>query len=168
MKKILMTLAVCVLTSSAVMAQESKNEDKRPERKMDKTEMVKRRTDAQVKKYGLSDKQAQSLLALNTKYADKMGPGMGPRHHGGPGLKGPRGPRGDWKGKTPNESKEPNAPKRPKMDTERKAHEETMKAYDAELQKIMSEEQYKQYQADMKNRKGPRGPRKPREPQDKD
>jgi Spy/CpxP family protein refolding chaperone len=35
----------------------------------------------------------------------------------------------------------------------RKQMQETMKAYDAELQKIMTDEQYKAYQADMQKRR---------------
>ena len=40
---------------------------------------------------------------------------------------------------------------------------ETMKAYDAELQKIMTAEQYEKYKADMKQRRerDHKGPRRP-------
>lgn len=49
-----------------------------------------------------------------------------------------------------------------KMQERRKEMEATMKAYDAELKKIMTDDQYKSYQADQKKmrEKGPRGPRK--------
>ena len=56
-------------------------------------------------------------------------------------------------------------PEPPKGDHQdrRKEMAETMKAYDAELQKIMTTEQYEKYKADMQQRrerghKGPRGP----------
>jgi Spy/CpxP family protein refolding chaperone len=46
----------------------------------------------------------------------------------------------------------------------REKREKEMKAYDEELQKIMTPEQYKSYKADMEKRRqeGPRGPRGPR------
>ena len=66
MKKMMMTMIAAVLMSSAAFAQEEKKCEckcKQP----DKTEMVKHRTDRVVKKYGLNDQQAASLLELNTK-----------------------------------------------------------------------------------------------------
>lgn len=47
----------------------------------------------------------------------------------------------------------------------REKMEKEMKAYDEELQKIMTSEQYKKYQADQEKRRkdGPRGPRGQRE-----
>ena len=164
MKRIIMTMAAAVLMSSAVLAQEKK-EGQRPERKFDKTEMIKHRTDETVKQYSLNEKQAAKLLELNTKYADKMGP-RGP-HRGGPGRHhGMRpGPKPDGEtAATPQQPKDEK--KRPelteeqkaKMKAEREEMQQTMKAYDAELQKIMTDEQYKQYKADMEKRRqhGPR------------
>ena len=179
MKRIAMTLAAAILICSAAVAQEEQQKKgPRPEKKFDKTEMVKHRTDETVKQYSLNEKQAAQLLELNTKYADKMGPGpRGPRHHRGgrpgmkPGQKPEQKPDAET-GATPQEPKD--GKKRPEMTEEQKAKmkaereemQQTMKAYDAELQKIMTPEQYKQYQADMEKRhqKGPRGhgPRQPR------
>ena len=46
----------------------------------------------------------------------------------------------------------------------REKFRQDMEAYEAELQKIMTEEQYKAYKADREKRmkEGPRGPRGPR------
>ena len=148
MKKLIMTMAAVVLMSASATAQDEKQCNcKCHEKKVDKTEMVKRRTDKMVKRYELNDKQAKQLLDLNTQYADKMRP-QG-RHHGPKG--GPRPPKvdKDKKGQCP----EP--PKDGKKGDHKARHQqmaETKKAYDAELEKIMTPEQFKAYQADMQKR----------------
>ena len=127
----------------------------------------KHRTEQTVKDYNLNDEQAKQLLELNTKYADKMRPHRG-RHHGPHGMKGkrPESPHCDGKCKCPDApkgDKKGERPEPPKGDMKEKRAEmaATMKAYDAELQKIMTPEQYKNYKADMAKRhphhkKGPR------------
>ena len=154
MKKMLMTLLAAVIVSTAAVAQ-NKDDNKSPQDNNRRQEMVKHRTDRLVKDYQLNDKQAKQLLELNTKYADKMRPHH-PRHHGPHGMKGqrPEPPKGDVKGERPEPPKGDRQDRRKEMD-------ETMKAYEAELQKIMTPEQFKKYQADMKERrdKGPRHPR---------
>ena len=143
MKKMMMTLLAAVVVSTAAVAQ-NKDDNKSPQDNNRKQEMVKHRTDRLVKDYQLNDQQARQLLELNTKYADKMRPHH-PRHHGPHGMKGQR----------------PEPPKGDRQDR-RKEMDETMKAYEAELQKIMTPEQFKKYQADMQQRrdKGPRHPRR--------
>ena len=143
MKKMMMTLLAAVMVSTAAVAQ-NKDDNKSPQDNNRKQEMVKHRTDRLVKDYQLNDQQARQLLELNTKYADKMRPHH-PRHHGPHGMKGQR----------------PEPPKGDRQDR-RKEMDETMKAYEAELQKIMTPEQFKKYQADMQQRrdKGPRHPRR--------
>ena len=137
-----MTLAAALFISSIALAQE-KNDNR-------KQEMIKHRTERTVKEYNLNDKQAKQLLELNTKYADMMRP---MHRHGGPGHHGMRGQR----------------PEPPKGDT-KEMHEKMkkdMKAYDEELQKILTSEQYKNYKSDMEKRRkeGPRGPHGQRGPQ---
>ena len=152
MKKLMMTMAAVVLMSASATAQNDK-QGKHPEKKFDKTEMVKKRTDEMVKRYQLNDKQAKQLLDLNTKYADKMRPHGGPHHHGPKG--GPDRPPKDGKDV---KGQRPEPPK----DGDHKAHrqqmEETMKAYDAELQKIMTPDQFKAYQTDMQKHREHHGP----------
>ena len=148
MKKIIMTMMAAMLVNLSAMAQEENKTEKRPERKFDKTEMVKHRTDETVSRYKLTDKQAKQLLELNTKYADKMMP-RGPHHHGrpgGPGAGRPPMPPKDTKAERPEPPKEDDA----KMKERRQEMDKTMKAYEAELKKIMTDEQYKSYQADRK------------------
>ena len=152
MKKILMTMMAALLVSSTAVAH-GKKECRCQDGKPDKQEMVKHRTDETVKRYNLNDKQAKQLLELNTKYADKMGQ-RGPRHpghHGGPGRPPKDGK--DMKGQRPEPPKDGERPEPPKDDKRMERHQEmeaTMKAYDAELQKIMTTDQFKSYQADRK------------------
>ena len=149
MKQMMITMMAALLISTSAVAQEE-SKAQRPEKKFDKTEMVKHRTDETVKRYSLNDKQAKQLLELNNKYADKMGPRGGRPHHGPEGKPGrpPKGERPDAKGERPEPPKDGQHMERHKQ------MEETMKAYDAELQKIMTPEQYKAYKADMeKHRK---------------
>lgn len=167
MKQMIMTLLAAVMVSTAAVAQD-KDSNKPSMDNNRKQEMVKHRTDRMVKDYQLNDKQAKKLLALNTEYADKMRP----RHHGPHGHHGPQGmqgqrpepPKADMKGERPEPPKadmKGERPEPPKGDREEHHKEmaETMKAYDAELQKIMTKEQYEKYKADMQQRreKGPKG-----------
>ena len=82
MKKVFLAL-VAMITVTAAQAQ-GDNRPQRGDRQVDRTEMIKQRTDNTVQKYGLNEDQAAKLLALNTKYADKIGFG---------GMRG--GARGD-------------------------------------------------------------------------
>jgi Spy/CpxP family protein refolding chaperone len=170
MKQIFLSMAVMLLLSTNTQAQD--NQGQRPEgRRMDNTEMVKRRTEGTVKQYGLNEEQAKQLLELNTKYADAFGGGMrgmrGPRPEGRQGGNGQRGER-------PQMTEE----QRKQMEEARKQREESMKKYDEELQKILTPEQYKAYKEDQEKRmsqfrqrggqrgSGPRGPRGPRQQND--
>lgn len=112
-----------------------------------KTEMVKRHTDMMVQRYGLDDVQAQKLLALNTQYADVIGP------KGGPGMRHGRHGRHLRPDSTQRH--------RPELTEEqRQEMRKKMDAYDAELKKIMTEDQYKKYKEDRK--KHPRRPHGPK------
>lgn len=154
MKQIVMTIVAAVMFSSAAMAQGQEKGKK-------KEEMVKHRTEMMVKDYNLDDKQAKQLLELNTKYADKMRPGRH-GHHGGPhGMKGdrPEPPKGERPEPPMDDKKcECHKPSKEEMKAKHREREECMKAYDAELQKILTPDQYKTYQADKEkhHKKGPR------------
>ena len=135
-KRIVLALVAMVTVSTAAVAQPDQPRRERP----NKTEMIKKRTDNMVQKYGLNEAQATKLLELNTKYADKMRPGG--RHFG------PRPPRD---GQATEEGQ-----RRPAE----------MEAYDKELQEILTSDQYQQYKTDREKmrqerphvrHRGPRG-----------
>ena len=144
MKKLLMIVAAAFL-STATFAQGFGN--------FDQGEMVKNRTEEQVKQYKLNEEQAKQLEALNTKYAEKMGFGFmmmgggrgmgrgmgGQRPQGGgmgPGM-GQGGPQGGFGGgQMPQMSEE----QRAQMQERMRQMQENMQAYDKELEQIMTPE----------------------------
>ena len=172
MKKSIMTLAIALLMGSS-MASAQDNQDRPQRPRMDRQELTQRRTDMMVKQYGLNDEQAKKLLELNTEFAKKMGPGaMGRRPAGGPR------PRWNQNGAMPNmdmNGMDPQAmpdfsrqngpnPERLKRMAQR---EENRKAYEAELKKILTEEQFSKYKADEANRRQMRPRRGGRQPMEK-
>jgi hypothetical protein len=156
------------MMSVTMTAQENASENKPEMKRPDMTEMAKQRTDETVKKYGLNEEQAAKLLELNTKYADRMGPRRGGRPDGM--RRGERGMRPDsmrqHRQRPEAEMKEAPAERngRPEMRRGREDFRKQMEEYDAEIQKIMTEEQYKAYKADREKRmqEGPRGFRRDR------
>ncbi len=151
MKKILIMTLAFVGFSMGAMAQ---NEEKECcGKKVDKTEMIKQRTDRFVERYGLDQLQAEQLLALNTKYADKM-----PRMHK-PNGKGDMNKGQDMRRK--GGSMDGNVPQPPvgdkKMDDKRKEMEADREAYQKELKKILTKEQYAKFEADRKEHADKKG-----------
>lgn len=160
----MMAITAALVFSMSAMAQKGQ----RPQGKFDKAEMVKNRTEQVVSKYGLNEQQAQQLLELNNKYADKMMPARGFRPEG-------RNGRDRMRPNRPDSLQRPQKPERPEgNDTIRKHRpmnqgrqamgdmRQTMEAYNAELKNILTEEQFKAYQSDMQSRmqQRGRGPRK--------
>ena len=167
MKKIILAI-VAIMTMTAAQAQGDQQRGNGERPRVDRTEMLKKRTDDAVKKYGLNEDQAAKLLALNEKYADKMRPGRGGR--GGRGMR-PRPDFGNGDQGQGGQRPEMTEEMRQRMETMRKEREEATKQYEAELQKIMNEEQFKAYKADQEQMRqnfgrrgnGQRGPGRNRE-----
>ena len=153
MKRIMMALVAAIAIGTTAVAQTDQPLRDKP----DKAEMAKHRTEQMVEKYGLDDAQQSKLLALNTKYADNMGPMMGGRRHQGPRPEGGMRQGGDQH-RMPEMTEE----QRAKMEQHRKERQAAMEAYDKELQDILTADQFKQYKEDMKRRPegGPRGLRR--------
>ena len=144
MKRIIVTLIAALTVTAASMAQTDNERRERPS----KEEMAKHRTEAMVKKYGLDASQQEKLLALNTKYADKMKP-MHPRRHHGPHPEAVH----------PDDNDRPVPPANDGQDMEKKRKEmkETQEAYEKELKGIMTEEQFEKYKKErLEMRRGPR------------
>ena len=165
MKKMMFTMAAAMMFSISAFAQMGgAPQQLSPEQQK---EMIQQRTDETVKQYSLNEDQAKQLLDLNTKYADKMPMGfgrMGGRRGGGApqGGFGGGAPQGGFGGgQMPQMTEE----QRARMEEMRKQMTETREAYNKELEKILTPEQYKKYQEDQQNRRGrggfggPRGPR---------
>lgn len=152
MKAKIWALAAMLMISASTFAQQENGERKAPP---SKEEMAQRMTDRMVNRYGLDDTQKTALLKLNQEWAGKMQPG--PRG-GRPGMGRPSREQADTA-----RAKRPSREEMEKRGEEMKANRE---AYNAELKKILTDEQYKKYTDDEKNRRqggGGRGPRQPRE-----
>ena len=129
MRKFIVSIFLIAAVSINASAQNEQGGNRRP--RMDRTEWAKRRTERMVQKYGLNEKQAEALLALNEKQMPR-GNGQRPERRDSakaPRPDGPRGPRpgGNW--------------------------QEMQKQYNEELQKIMTADQFKAYMEDMEKRR---------------
>lgn len=138
MKKCVLTLLVTIFVSAISFAQGFGGQGQRS--RMDRNEMIKMRTEQMVQKYGLNEEQATALKALFEKTTPNMNGARreGNRHEGadsarvrrnrGNGDQGSRMQRGQggsrMMGGANNEE------------------------FNAELQKIMTAEQYKSYTED--------------------
>lgn len=162
MKKMMMLIMAALTISLGTVAQEEQQQsEKREQRQMNQDEMVQRRTDAMVKKYGLNETQAAQLLELNKQFAKKMAPRRGaPGRHDRADR--PRGERRDSAQaaprRAPRQAERPDSTGRFRPGMRGQMSEEmrkNMEEYEAGLKKIMTEEQFKAYQEDQKNRRQP-------------
>ena len=174
MKK-MMVILMAMVFSANVMAQEVNEQEKGPKPE-DKEKMAQFRTDAMVKKYGLNDDQAAKLSELNKAYSDKLRPMRGSFRR--PMKKDEADKVMQQMEKAPEmkehaQEKIMQAPEekdkvelkkvparrdfKPGMKEDmRKDHE----AYENELKKILTEDQFNAYKEDMQKRhQGQRGPR---------
>ena len=136
MKKYLLAFVLCFsLSAACVMAQ-----DNNGRKKLDKSEIIQKRTDRMVEKYGLDEKQAKDLLELNTQYADKMfmGGRVGP-------MKGMRRDRANNDSVLVKER-----PSKEQIEAMMKTMNETREAYNNGLKKIMTDDQFSKYEEDQK------------------
>ncbi len=155
MKKVIMMTIMAATISFSAMAQENEQRSQ----KIDQTEMIQRRTDMMVQRYGLNDDQKAKLLELNKEFADKM-PMMGFRNGGPRGMGGgPRGNMGGQRRQGPppamnnGENGQNQRQGRPERGNgQRRFNPEAMQQYEAALKGIMTEEQYNKYDADRKAR----------------
>ncbi len=148
-----------VTMSLSAMAQDTTQ----VRRQFNPEQMAKMRTDAVVKKYGLSEDQAKKLLDLNTRFAGKirpMGP-MGGQRRGGQRMQGDRPQRMNpdslrAQGQRRGQGQRGGGFNREEM-------QKTMADYNNELKSILPPEQYEAYQKDeQQNRRQFNGPRRER------
>ncbi len=176
MKKTMMAIVAAVMMSANMAAQTEVQRQTPQQPVMDKSEMIKMRTEQMVKDYELTEEQTGQLLKLNTEFADKMpmmmmGPGMrdGQRGQRGNMRRQMRGPRmqGDEARRQMPDSVRPERMQRPMGERPgfgREDMRKVMDEYNEGLKKIFTEDQFKKYEENMNNRmqqmrRGPRGPR---------
>lgn len=138
---------IVVALTLTVSASAQSNDNQQGERRHpSKTEMIQKRTDRMVERYGLNKEQAQQLLKVNTTYDGQfMG---GPR----------RRMNGQGQPLVRRDSLGVQHPSKEQMETVRKEVRAKMEAYKAEVKKIMTEEQFAKYEADLKNFRPARKP----------
>jgi len=159
MKKLMMIAVMAVALSLNANAQQ---ENPQMGQRMDRSEMIKMRTEAIAKQYGLDEAQQEKLLELNKQYPEampRMGMrGGGPRHgmgnrsggpQGAPGENGQRPPRMRQGGGQPGQGFGRGGGPRGPRGGFRMPDPETMEKYNAQLKEIMTEEQFNKYQADQ-------------------
>lgn len=150
MKQFILALAAVTMMSISAMAQDT-DENHQGKSKIDKTEMIQKRTEQTAKEYGLSEAQEKQLLALNTKYSDKMMPQRGRK-----GMGRPNGRPGNNSGMRQDSIQqrrlEMTEAQKQEMKAKRQEMKAVMDAYNKELQDIMTAEQFQKYQANTQKR----------------
>ena len=127
MKRIFTIMFAAIMACTATFAQEQ-GEKGKDRKAVDQTQVIKMRTEAMVKQLGLNEVQADSLLALNTEFADKF-----------PGMRGNRRQGGE-------------RPSREEMQKRMQEGKAAMEAYNARLKNILTEEQMTKYTELQKSR----------------
>lgn len=158
MKRTIIAMAAAIMMSSAAMAQ---NRDSVKLKKFDKSEMIKKRTEAVAQRYGLDAEQSAKLLELNTQYADSLRPRMPQRFDRRNGNMVRRDGNGKQVKRDSTAKSPRNMPEgqREKMRGQRNDMRGTMNNYNAQLKTIMTEEQYQKYTEDLQKRMNNNGSR---------
>lgn len=141
MKKLMILLAAALMMSGASMAQDNQ---RRERRQFNPEDMVKRQTEQMVEALDLDADQATAVLKLN---ADRMKELSGMRRFGQ---------------RNRAEGEEQERPTEEQMKAMREKMETSQKAYNDEMKKILTEEQYAKYekmQNQFRGRGGMRGNR---------
>ena len=133
MKRIVLIWMAAFLMGGMAMAQHARHSDKMPEPKV----RAERMTERMVKEYSLNDTQKQQLLEANLALVEKMGDM--PIHR----AKAHKHHKRD--GKRHQLTDEQRAQKKAEMEKKREEMKTARIAYDSQLQKIMTEEQYAAY-----------------------
>jgi len=141
MKKFIYAVVFAITMGSVSAMAQDENNAKKSEKRPDRTEMMKKRTERMAERYGLDESQTAKLLALNTEYMGKMpSPGRMPRVKRGNGGQGGNVDPAD----------RPERPSKEQMDEMRKKMAENRAKYEAGLKEIMTSEQFAKYEQDKK------------------
>lgn len=164
MKRIVLMLVSAFLMGGVVMAQHARRSDKMPDPKV----RAERMTERMAKEYSLNDTQKKQLLEANMALVERMGDM--PMHRRADMKKGKTGcdscccakadknqkkdGRVDKKeGRRARMTDEQRAQKKADMEKKREEMQAARTTYDAQLQKIMTKDQYAAYSKKMQDRK---------------
>lgn len=148
MKKVLILLAAAVISSGVALAQN-------PDKGNKLEEKAQHRTERMAKKYGLNAEQQAKLLELNLTSARR--PAKHPHQHGPQGFQPGQRPEGapemapGQRPPMPPQGFQPGMPG-PRFDESQMKDDlkAQQKAYDKEIKKIFTKEQFKAYKKDRK------------------
>lgn len=164
MKRIFMIVMAAFLMGGMVMAQHARRGDKMPDPKTRAEHM----TERMAKEYSLNDTQKKQLLEANLALVEKMGDR--PMHRRSDMRKGKsscdscncnkanQGCKKEGKvarksDRKPQLTDEQRAQKKAEMEKMREEMKANRTAYDAQLQKIMTKDQYTAYTKNLQDRK---------------
>lgn len=171
MKRIILIMVATFFMGGLVMAQHARRGDKMPDPKV----RAERMTERMVKEYSLDDTQKKQLLEANLTLVEKMGDM--PMHRRADMRKGKKGcesctcDKADKHHKTgddvtkkedkrPQLTDEQRAQKKAEMGKKREDMKSARTAYTAQLQKIMTKDQYAAYTKSLQDRKAKMDSRK--------
>lgn len=164
MKRIVLMLVAAFLMGGMVMAQHARRSDKMPDPKV----RAERMTERMAKEYSLNDTQKKQLLEANMALVERMGDM--PMHRRSDMKKGKMGcdscccakadkhhkkeGKVDKKeGRRAQMTDEQRVEKKAEMEKKREEMQAARTTYDAQLQKIMTKDQYAAYSKKMQDRK---------------
>lgn len=164
MKRIVFMLVAAFLMGGMAMAQHARRSDKMPDPKV----RAERMTERMVKEYSLNDTQKQQLMEANLALVERMGDmpmhrradmkrskmgndscccAKADKHH-------KKDAKVDKKeGRRARMTDEQRAQKKAEMEKKREEMQAARITYDAQLQKIMTKDQYAAYSKKMQDRK---------------
>lgn len=146
MKKIILLLVTAFLMGGMAMAQQARRGDRMPDSKT----RAERMTERMAKEYGLNDAQKKQLQEANLALMEKMGDM--PMHRRPDMRQDGNDKSGKKEGRRPQMTDEERAKMKAEMEKKREEMGAARTAYDAELQKIMTPDQYAAYTKNMKDR----------------
>ncbi|ADV43758.1 DUF4890 domain-containing protein [Bacteroides helcogenes] len=144
MRKIILILVAAFFMGSAAMAQHARRGDRMPDPKV----RAERMTERMAKEYSLNDTQKKQLLEANLVFVDKMG--GRPMHRRPDAGKGKNACDSCCCART---GKRHQADRKAGMEKKHKEMKDARSAYDAQLQKILTKDQYAAYNKKMQDRK---------------
>lgn len=164
MKRIALLIVAAFLMGGMAMAQQARRGDKMPDPKV----RAERMTERMAKEYSLNDAQKKQLLEANLAMVEKMGdrpmhrrPDMRKDRNGSDSCccakadkhhkKGAKA--GKKEGKRAQMTDEQRTQAKAEMEKKREEMNAARTAYDAQLQKIMTKDQYAAYSKKMQDKK---------------
>ncbi|MCI1647296.1 MAG: DUF4890 domain-containing protein [Bacteroides sp.] len=170
MKRIFIVFIVALFAGGMIMAQESPKGVRKVDPKVRAEQRAERMTEHMSKKYALNEKQQKELKEANLAFVEKIGDMPFYRHHGmRPEMKKhhkkcccecgrkyrahtKHRDMAEWRDRPKHLTKAERVAWKDKMEKKREEVKSAREAYQVELQKIMTKEQYDTYSSERRLR----------------